>query len=323
MISKDVWVFIETTGETISEASLQILSKAKEISNDFRLVAILLGNMNKSLVERLKKYGPDEVAFLKYSDERSGIQSDDSVIANLLAQYAEERHPNSFLFGATVLGRAIAPRVQAKLKTGLTADCLDIRFEDDILVQTKPSYGDNIMCEIICPNYRPQMATIRPGVFNKVEGTFVAPKITTWESHLSVEKRIKNIKMIPVEQQTKGISDAKKIIGLGRGASDTETIKIAFEVANKINAQVGVTRPLTELDIFSIENQIGQSGHTVKPKVIINLGIQGASQYTTGMDKSDLIISVNSDRNAPIFDISDYAYVGDVKEFLTELNLQI
>lgn len=102
-----------------------------------------------------------------------------------------------------------------------------------------------------------------------------------------------------------------------------EKNKIAFEVANKINAQVGVTRPLTELDIFSIENQIGQSGHTVKPNVIINLGIQGASQYTTGMDKADLIISVNSDRNAPIFDISDYAYVGDVKEFLTELNLQI
>ena len=100
-----------------------------------------------------------------------------------------------------------------------------------------------------------------------------------------------------------------------------EKNKIAFE--NKINAQVGVTRPLTELDIFSIENQIGQSGHTVKPNVIINLGIQGASQYTTGMDKADLIISVNSDRNAPIFDISDYAYVGDVKEFLTELNLQI
>lgn len=101
-----------------------------------------------------------------------------------------------------------------------------------------------------------------------------------------------------------------------------EKNKIAFEVANKINAQVGVTRPLTELDIFSIENQIGQSGHTVKPNVIINLGM-GASQYTTGMDKADLIISVNSDRNAPIFDISDYAYVGDVKEFLTELNLQI
>ncbi len=99
--------------------------------------------------------------------------------------------------------------------------------------------------------------------------------------------------------------------------------KIAFEVANKINAQVGVTRPLTELDIFSIENQIRQSGHTVKPNVIINLGIQGASQYTTGMDKADLIISVNSDRNALIFDISDYTYVGDVKEFLTELNLQI
>ncbi|WP_422804424.1 electron transfer flavoprotein subunit alpha/FixB family protein [Streptococcus sp. FT1-55] len=260
---------------------------------------------------------------MKYSDEKSGVQINDSVIANFLAQFAEERHPNSFLFGATVLGKAIAPRVQAKLKTGLTADCLDIKFEDDILVQTKPSYGDNIMCEMIYPNYRPQMATIRPGVFNKVEGTFVAPETTTLESHLSVKKWIRNIKMIPVEQQTKGISDAKKIIGLGRGATDTETIKIAFEVANKINAQVGVTRPLTELDIYSIENQIGQSGHTVKPNVIINLGIQGASQYTTGMDKADLIISVNSDRNAPIFDISDYAYVGDVKEFLTELNLQI
>lgn len=117
------------------------------------------------------------------------------------------------------------------------------------------------------------------------------------------------------------ITNIIDIIGLGRGASDTETIKIAFEVPNKINAQVGVTRPLTELDIFSIQNQIGQSGHTVKPIVIINLGIQGANQFTTGMDKADLIISINSDRNAPIFDISDYAYAGDVKEFLTELHL--
>ncbi|MFZ2532139.1 MAG: FAD-binding protein [Streptococcus suis] len=117
------------------------------------------------------------------------------------------------------------------------------------------------------------------------------------------------------------ITNVIDIIGLGRGVTDTETIKIAFEVPNKINAQVGVTRPLTELDIFSIQNQIGQSGHTVKPKVIINLGIQGASQFTTGMDKADLIISINSDRNAPIFDISDYAYAGDVKEFLTELHL--
>lgn len=125
---------------------------------------------------------------MKYSDEKSGVQINDSVIANFLAQFAEERHPNSFLFGATVLGKAIAPRVQAKLKTGLTADCLNIKFEDGILVQTKPSYGDNIMCEMIYPNYRPQMATIRPGVFNKVEGTFVAPETTTLESHLSVKK---------------------------------------------------------------------------------------------------------------------------------------
>lgn len=139
-------------------------------NNHPKLVVVVLGDLDEKLVDNLMIYGPNEVAFLNSENEEVDLSHNNVAAATILARFAEDRKPSSFLFGATILGRAVAPRVQAKLQTGLTADCLDLRFEDEILVQIKPSYGDNIMCEITCPARRPQMATIRPDVFQKKNG---------------------------------------------------------------------------------------------------------------------------------------------------------
>ncbi|OTN91601.1 electron transfer flavoprotein subunit alpha/FixB family protein [Enterococcus faecium] len=325
MNKTELWVFIEVVNNIISEVSLQILSKAREMAKDSRLVAVILGDLDEKLVDNLMIYGPNEVAFLNNENKEVDLSHNNVIAATILAKFAEDRKPNSFLFGATTLGRAVAPRVQAKLQTGLTADCLDLRFEDEILVQIKPSYGDNIMCEIICPVGRPQMATIRPDVFQKNAGDYDRPKITIWKTdNLPQVAGLKVIETALIEQ-TNGhnIATANKIIGLGRGASNPETISTASEVADKLGAKIGVTRPLIEMDGFTVEDQIGQSGHTVKPEFIINFGIQGATQYVSGIEQSKMIISINNDKDAPIFAVSDYGYVGDANQFIRELNTQL
>lgn len=316
MANQEMWIFAEKHLGSIEPVTFQLITKANEIADDKKVVVILFKTSEEKLVESIKEYGPDEIVVVE--DERLK-EATDSEIATMMAQLARRRKPNSVLFGATVVGRSIAPKLQAKLNTGLTADCLDLSFKEDVLVQTKPSYGDNIMCEIVCPDRRPQMASVRPNIFTAKKVADKSVKVTKVED--LTFKRAEHVQIKeerPILSKGDSIANADRVIALGRGANDDKTIELAEELARKLGAKIGVTRPLTDHPRFSADDQIGQSGNTIAPKVLINLGIHGAVQYVTGIENAEMVISVNTNKEAPIFDYSDYSYVGDATEFLEE-----
>lgn len=314
MTSQEIWVYAEKHVGIIQPVTYQLITKAKEISGDKKVVVILFEATDKNLEEKIKEYGPDEIVVVKDDRLRDAM---DSEVAGLMAELAERRQPNSILFGATVVGRSIAPRLQAKLNTGLTSDCLNLSFDDELLVQTKPSYGDNIMCEIICPDHRPQMASVRPNTFEAKKNSSEAVVVTEI-TDLSFKEaaRVKIIEETPLLSKSDSIANADRVIALGRGAADEKAVSLAEELARKLGAKIGVTRPLTDHAKFSGDDQIGQSGNTIAPKLLINLGIHGAVQYTTGIGNAELVVSINKDPEAPIFKQSDYSYIGDSVSFL-------
>ncbi|WP_261805970.1 electron transfer flavoprotein subunit alpha/FixB family protein [Lapidilactobacillus luobeiensis] len=315
----EVWIFAEQQLGQIEPTVFQLLTRAREIAPRFKVVAVLFETPTQHLAATLAEYGPDKI--LVVQDPRLA-QVADAEQATLLAHLVQRDQPNSFLFGATALGRSLAPRLQAKLQTGLTADCLALHFEDELLVQTKPSYGDNIMCEIVCPDKRPQMATVRPNTFaaQKVEPDRSRPELEVvtdlpWPevAHFQIiaEKKV-------ATPQT-GLSQAKRIIALGRGAADAASKTVARSWAQKIDAQIGVTRPLTDGGGFSVKDQIGQSGQTVAPELLFCLGISGAVQFLSGITNAKVIVAVNPDPQAAIFSVADYGFVGEANGFLTAL----
>lgn len=314
MTSQEIWVYAEKHVGIIQPVTYQLITKAKEIAGDKKVVVILFEATDKKLEDNIKEYGPDEIVVVK--DDRLK-DATDSEIASLMAELAKHRKPNSILFGATVVGRSIAPRLQAKLNTGLTSDCLNLTFDGDLLVQIKPSYGDNIMCEIICPDHRPQMASVRPNTFEAKKSNSELVTVTE-VSDLSFKeaKRVKIIEETPLLSKSDSIANADRVIALGRGAADEKAVALAEELARKLGAKIGVTRPLTDHPKFSGDDQIGQSGNAIAPRLLINLGIHGAVQYTTGIGSAELIVSVNKDPEAPIYQHSDYSYIGDSVSFL-------
>ncbi|SDQ25246.1 electron transfer flavoprotein subunit alpha/FixB family protein [Carnobacterium viridans] len=314
MTTQEIWIYAEKHIGIIQPVTYQLITKAKEIAGDKKVVVILFEATDKNLEENIKEYGPDEIVVVKDDRLKDAM---DSEVASLMAELAKRRQPNSILFGATVVGRSIAPRLQAKLNTGLTSDCLNLSFDSDLLVQTKPSYGDNIMCEIICPNHRPQMASVRPNTFEAKKINNATVTVTEVNDLAFKEaKRVKIIEETPLLSKSDSIANADRVIAIGRGAVDDKTVELAEELARKLGAKIGVTRPLTDHPKFNGEDQIGQSGNTIAPKLLINLGIHGAVQYTTGIGNAELVVSINKDPEAPIFDHSDYSYIGDSASFL-------
>jgi len=315
-INKEIWIVAEQHQNMIIPVTYQLISKANTIKGDKKVVVILFETSKQTLENLIKNYGPDEIIVIK-NDKL--LEAPDSLIADLLAQLNHLRKPNSILFGATVVGRSVSPRLQAKLRTGLTADCLDLSFEDDLLIQTKPSYGDNVMCEIVCPNNLPQMATVRPNIFIAKKETkdvvITEIKDLLFKTNNAITVRTET----PLLSKSDNLVNASKVIAIGRGIAQKDEIDLAYQLANKLGAKVGVTRPLTDLAQFSVDDQIGQSGSSISPKFLLTLGIHGAAQFTSGIGKSNIIVAVNTNPKAPIFDSADYSYVGDAAEFVKEL----
>lgn len=319
MSKPELWVIAERRLDHVESTTFQLLTKARQLAGDrFHTVAILFEATNDHLETELQPYAPDEIRIVR--DDRFPTATD-AEHADALAQLVAQYQPNSILFGATITGRSIAPRLQAKLLTGLTADCLDLRFDDETLVATKPSYGDNIMCEIICPDHRPQMATVRPNTFVAEPAAGTAELTPVTVAFHPVE-RLQVKTATPVVNTATTVGDASRVVALGRGAANTATIDTATRLAEKLGGRIGVSRPLTYLDRFTHDDQIGQSGNTIHPDLILNFGISGAVQYLVGMQSAKTIVAVNSDSNAPIFDVADYGYVGDANAFMTALLAQ-
>ncbi len=316
---KGIWVVGEHYKNKIHPVVYQLLGKGRELANILKtsLTVVLLGDeeIEKQLND-LSQYGPDEIIFVK-SVMLKHYYSD--LYAITLADLIKKHKPEIILIGATPTGRDFAPRVSKILKAGLTADCtgLEIEKETGNLLQTRPTFGGNIMATIRTPSSRPQMSTVRPGIFKVPEKVKKDVKITKIEKNLKdTDSVTKIVKVITKERSKVNLEDAEIIVAGGRGVGSKENFKIIHDLANALGAEVGGSRVAVELGWTDHENQVGQTGKTVSPKLYIACGIFGAIQHVVGMQGADIIVAINKDANAPIFKVAHYGIVGDLHKVI-------
>ena len=318
---RGVWVFAEQRRGQLKNVAYELLSKGRELADILQteLSAVCLGH-NVEDVEKLVAYGADKV-YLVDSPDLANNQED--YLTQKLVDLIRMYRPEIVIAGATALGRAFIPRVAAILNTGLTADCtgLDIDTEKRLLLQTRPTFGGNIMATIICPNKRPQMATVRPRVFKKKapdsqrRGQII--KVDFKKEGITAKTRL--LSFIDDVTETVKLEDADIIVSGGRGLGKAENFKLLAELAEALGAALGSSRAAVDEGWIPYSHQVGQTGKTVCPKLYIACGISGAVQHRAGMQESGKILAINNDPDAPIFQIAHYGIVGDVREVLPRL----
>ena len=323
-IDKSAWkgicVYADCTGGNIHRVTFELCGKAKELAKvtSHPVYALIIGHNIGDCAKQLLHYGVDKV-FVYDHPEFADFRIEPYTAA--FCDFIEKEKPSSILVGATNLGRQLAPRVAARCRTGLTADCTVLEMKENTdLVQIRPAFGGNIMAQIVTPNTRPQFCTARYKVFAEPKpslessGEIVAMAVT--------EQMVKTaVQVLRTVEKPKDIdiAEAEVIVAVGRGASSEGMRQAAKELADSLGGVVACTRPLVEENIFDAKHQIGLSGRTVKPKLIITLGISGAVQFAAGMKSSDCIVAINSDPAAPIFDVAHYCVVGDVNQIVPKL----
>lgn len=315
----EVWVVIEENQGQIADVSWELLGLGRKLANDLgvALGAVFLGYSIKSKVNLIYEYGADKVYLTNarvLKDYRTEPYS--RVLSKLVLKYK----PEIILIGATDQGRDLAGNVAAQVETGLTADCteLSIEKESGLLLQTRPAFGGNIMATIICKEHRPQMATVRPKVMPVPEripgkkGTLIEEKPGIREKDVLT----KILEILPEEEKKVYLDQADIIVAGGRGLGAKENFKYIFELAEALGGTPGASRAAVEAGWIEAAYQIGQTGATVRPKLYFAVGISGAVQHLVGMKAADIIIAINSDPEAPIFEICDYGIVGDFQKIL-------
>ena len=323
-IDKNLWkgicVYADCTGGTIHRVTFELCGKAKELASvtGHPVYALVIGHNVANCAETLRHYGVDKVFVY---DHEAFADFRIEPYTEAFCDFIEKEKPSSILVGATNLGRQLAPRVAARCRTGLTADCTVLKMKENTdLVQIRPAFGGNIMAQIVTPNTRPQFCTVRYKVFAEPKptevpsGEIVAMAVSDTMTRSAVEVLATVTKPKDID-----IAEAEVIVAVGRGASSESMRAMAGELADLLGGVVACTRPLVESNVFDAKHQIGLSGRTVKPKLIFTLGISGAVQFAAGMKSSDCIIAINSDPNAPIFDVAHYCVIGDVNEILPKL----
>lgn len=329
---KGIYVFVEQDHQTASKVSLELLGKARGLANEFSkqgknqiVTAILIGHELGNIVEELIHYGADHVIIVK--DEPFKVYQT-AIYTKAIVQIAREKKPEILLFGATPQGRDLAPRVANRLRTGLTADCtgLEIDPKEGILLQTRPAFGGNIMATIVCPDNRPQIATVRPGVMKKYprdpERTGTQEVITVDLDEKDFVTRVLDIIASTKRKHVK-LEDARIIVAGGHGVDSPEGFKILEDLAVEMGAEVGASRAAVDAGWIGQEHQVGQTGKTVQPDLYIACGISGAIQHLAGMSQSKHIISINTDKKAPIVAASDVTFVGDLFRIVPMLTEKI
>ena len=327
-IDKSLWkgiaVYVDHVEGEIHPVTLELIGKAKELASKINhpVYCVFMGENIKDKGEELLHYGVDEV-FIYDDPELKDFRIEPYTA--VFEDFINKAKPTAILVGATTIGRSLAPRVAARFRTGLTADCtiLDIKENTD-LVQIRPAFGGNIMAQIVTPNNRPQLATVRYKVMSAPKRNNEASgKINICE--ISKDKLSSNIKVLDIIKKEKetGISDAEVIIAVGRALKSEKDMAMMKELAELLSGEVAVTRPLIEAGWADAKRQVGLSGRTVRPKLIITCGISGAVQFTAGMNNSDYIFAINMDEKAPIFKVAHYGIVGDIYEIIPQLIEQI
>ena len=334
---KGVYVFAQQVDNELSGIAFELLGKAKELAKDLNtdVTAILLGSGIKGLADQLAEYGADKVIVV---DDPELKEYRTEPYAHAVSSVINEYKPEIVLVGATAIGRDLGPRVSARVATGLTADCTVLEIGDfplnpipgqeqkhNQLLMTRPAFGGNTIATIACPDNRPQMATVRPGVMQKIDPVQGAkaevieynPGFTPNNKYVEIMEVVKEI------SNTVDIMDAKILVSGGRGVGSKENFQILQDLADAIGGTVSCSRAVVDNGWMPKELQVGQTGKTVRPNVYFAIGISGAIQHAAGMEESDIIVAINKDETAPIFDIADYGVVGDLNKIVPKLTEEL
>lgn len=320
-----VWVFAEQREGELQKVSLELLGEGRKIADKLgvKLTALLLGHNIKGLADTLGECGADEVLV---ADNPALEHYTTDGYTKAICELANNRKPGIMFIGATFVGRDLGPRVAARLSTGLTADCtsLDVEVENGDLLATRPAFGGNLMATIACPDHRPQMATVRPGVFSKLpreHRSFDVEEVRVNVSDSDIRTKI--VEIVKANKEIVDISEANFIVSGGRGVGSRENFAILHELADALGGTVAGSRAAVENEWIDRDYQVGQTGKTVRPTIYIACGISGAIQHVAGMQESDMIIAINKDETAPIMKAADLAIVGDLNKVVPEMTAQI
>lgn len=322
--TKEFWVFVECfENGNVKNIGLELISKAVELqkTNDISITAVILGyDLDKS-IENLKHTGINKLIVVDHKLLK--LYSTD-IYSNLAVDLIKKYNPDTILIGATSNGRDLAPRISCSLKTGLTADCIDIEIdnENNNIIWTRPTFGGNLIAQIICPNSRPQMGTIRAGVFKKNVNnrknntSIIMEKFDASKYHNRI-KILENFKY--EDNENLNLEEAEIIVSGGLGVKNKEGFLLIEQLSKCLGGSVGASRAAVDAGLISRDHQVGQTGKNTNAKIYIACGISGAIQHLVGMKTSDTIIAINNDKDAPIFQIADYAIVGNIFEIIPKL----
>ena len=334
---KGVYVFAQQVDNEVSSIALELIGKGKDLAKDLNttVTAVLVGSNVMGLTEILGEYGADRVIVV---DDPELKEYRTEPYTHALASVIEKYKPDVFLIGATAIGRDLGPRVCARIHTGLTADCTQLDIGDfplvptpgkeqkhNQLLMTRPAFGGNTIATIACPEFRPQVATVRPGVMQKLprEAGRKAEIEEFNPGFVPNEKYVEIMEVVKAVSNVADIMDAKILVSGGRGVGSPENFKILDELAEAIGGTVSCSRAVVDAGWKPKDLQVGQTGKTVRPHVYFAIGISGAIQHVAGMEESDIIIAINKDESAPIFDVADYGVVGDLNKIVPVLTQKI
>lgn len=334
---KGVYIYAQQVDNELSSIAFELIGKGKDLAKDLNtdVTAVLLGYNVKGLADQLAEYGADKVIVV---DDKELETYRTEPYAHALSCVINEYKPEIMLVGATAIGRDLGPTVSARVKTGLTADCTLLEIGDfplnpqpgkeqkhNQLLMTRPAFGGNTIATIACPDNRPQMATVRPGVMQKLEPVQGA-KAEVIEYNPGFEVNNKYVEILNIIKQaktTENIMDAKILVSGGRGVGSAENFQMLRDLADALGGTVSCSRAVVENGWLPVDLQVGQTGKTVRPTLYFAIGISGAIQHVAGMEESDIVIAINKDEDAPIFDVADYGIVGDLNKVVPALTAQI
>ncbi len=321
-MSRDVYVFAEQRDGELQKVGIELVGKARELADDLgqQVAAVLLGSGVKDKAQELIACGADKVVVV---DDVMLEEYVTEPYTKVLTAVINAKDPEIVLYGASSIGRDLAPRVSARIHTGLTADCtaLEIDEETKLLMMTRPAFGGNIMATIVCEDFRPQMATVRPGVMKALEsdasrsGEVEEFKVKFSDADMNVKVR----ETVKTAHKSVDITEAKILVSGGRGIGSAEKFKMLEELAGVMEGEVSSSRACVDSGWISADRQVGQTGKTVRPELYLACGISGAIQHAAGMENSDFIVAINRDEDAPIFDIADLGIVGDLNAIVPKL----
>ena len=331
---KGVYIYAQQVDNKLSDIAFELVGKAKELAADLNteVTAVLLGSNVKALATELGEYGADKVIVV---DNPALETYRTEPYAQALVSVINEYKPEIMLVGATAIGRDLGPTVSARVNTGLTADCTKLEIGDfpinampgqeqkhNQLLMTRPAFGGNTIATIACPDNRPQMATVRPGVMQKLpKEAGRAAEVIEFNPTLEENNRyVEIMDIVKAVGNVENIMDAKVLVSGGRGVGSAENFEMLRDLASCFKGgMVSCSRAAVENGWLAQDYQVGQTGKTVRPQIYFAIGISGAIQHVAGMEESDLIIAINKDEDAPIFDVADYGLVGDLKKIVPQL----